>query len=64
MRAAIRSPRRRDRVVQAELIGIDKRGRRHFHSIPWGDIPAWPFLGISDEDEDALMAAIEKWIGG
>lgn len=44
------------------FMGIDKRGRRHFHSIPWGDIPARPFLGISAEDEENVMAAIEEWL--
>lgn len=44
------------------FMGIDKRGRRHFHSIPWGDIPARPFLGISDEDEENVMAAVKEWM--
>ncbi|MEL7113988.1 MAG: phage virion morphogenesis protein [Pseudomonadota bacterium] len=30
--------------------------------IPWGDIPARPFLGISDEDETGLRAAVEEWL--
>ena len=31
--------------------GSDKRGR----SIPWGDIPARPFLGISDADRVSIL---------
>lgn len=30
--------------------------------IPWGDIPARPFLGISDDDEAALIAIVEEWL--
>ncbi|MFD2174844.1 phage virion morphogenesis protein [Rhodobacter lacus] len=44
------------------FMGLDKRGRRHFHSILWGDIPARPFLGISSADEEAVIAAIEEWL--
>lgn len=30
--------------------------------IPWGNIPARPFLGISDEDEANLYATVEEWL--
>ncbi|PKP85827.1 MAG: phage virion morphogenesis protein [Alphaproteobacteria bacterium HGW-Alphaproteobacteria-2] len=30
--------------------------------IPWGDIPARPFLGLSDDDESALIAIVEEWL--
>lgn len=48
------------------FIGKDKLGRDHVHSIPWGDIPARPFLGVSEDDQaeildtisDALAAAL------
>lgn len=43
-------------------IGKDKRGRDHFHSIPWGDIPARPFLGISDEDRTGILKIVEEWL--
>lgn len=43
-------------------IGKDKRGRDHFHSIPWGDIPARPFLGVSDEDRTGIGEIVEEWI--
>lgn len=47
-------------------IGKDKKGRDHFHHLPWGDIPARPFIGLSDDDQtnildiisDALAAAL------
>ncbi|WP_323780131.1 phage virion morphogenesis protein [Thalassovita sp.] len=31
-------------------------------SIPWGDIPARPFLGLSDDDQDAITAAVGEWL--
>ena len=39
--------------------GSDKRGR----PIPWGDIPARPFLGLSEEDRTAIGAIVEEWLG-
>ena len=39
--------------------GTDARGR----PIPWGDIPARPVLGISDEDIAAIRADIADWLG-
>ncbi len=32
--------------------------------IPWGNIPARPFLGLSDDDERAVVKIVEKAIGG
>ena len=31
-------------------------------AIPWGDIPARPFLGIDDTDSDVIVAAVSDWI--
>lgn len=31
-------------------------------SIPWGDIPARPFLGLSDDDQDAITQAVGEWL--
>ncbi len=39
--------------------GTNARGR----PIPWGDIPARPFLGISDDDRDAIGEIVGEWIG-
>lgn len=36
--------------------GTDKHGR----SIPWGDIPARPFLGISEQDSLSILDIIEE----
>lgn len=44
-------------------IGKDSKGRDHFHSIPWGDIPARPFLGISEDDRTNVVAIVDEWIG-
>ena len=35
---------------------------RNGTSIPWGTIPARPFIGVSDEDETALVDLIEDWL--
>lgn len=31
-------------------------------SIPWGDIPARPFVGIGPEDENAILDTIEDYL--
>ena len=33
-------------------------------SIPWGDIPARPILGVSDQDRSNIAATIEEWLTG
>lgn len=33
-------------------------------SIPWGTIPARPFIGISDHDQLMLIDIIEEYLGG
>lgn len=38
--------------------GTDARGG----SIPWGNIPARPFLGVSDTDGVAILQTIEEWL--
>jgi phage virion morphogenesis protein len=30
--------------------------------IPWGPIPARPFLGVSEEDRSNILAAIDEWL--
>lgn len=30
--------------------------------IPWGPIPARPFIGVSDEDETAVVATVDEWL--
>lgn len=32
------------------------------HPIPWGDIPARPFLGVSEEDRIGIILALEDWL--
>lgn len=32
-------------------------------SLPWGDIPARPFLGLSDADRSAIVEELEEWLG-
>lgn len=43
------------------FIGKDKKGRDHFHSIPWGNIPARPFLGVSQQDEIDILDILAEW---
>jgi len=31
-------------------------------SIPWGNIPARPFLGISDQDRLNIAGIVEEWL--
>lgn len=44
------------------FMGKDKRGRDHFHHLPWGNIPARPFLGLSRADEGELIRIAEDWL--
>lgn len=44
------------------FMGKDKLGRDHFHHIPWGDIPARPFLGVSDSDREGILAIVAEYI--
>jgi phage virion morphogenesis protein len=45
-------------------IGRDKNGRDFMMSIPWGDIPARPYLGVGQTDIDAIVATVEEYLGG
>jgi len=40
------------------------KSQDYFFPIPWGDIPARPFLGISEEDRTGIIATIEEWLDG
>jgi len=31
-------------------------------SIPWGTIPARPFIGLSDDDQSNIIAELEEWL--
>lgn len=42
--------------------GTDKNGRAFSGSSPWGDIPARPFLGISEQDSRDILAEIAEAI--
>lgn len=41
-------------------IGLNRKGRRYFVPIPWGDIIARPFLGVGPGDEKAIAAIIAE----
>jgi len=43
-------------------IGKDSKGRDHFHSIPWGRIPARPFIGVSENDRTNILDTIQEWL--
>lgn len=38
--------------------GATRTGR----PIPWGDVPARPFLGISDSDREGIIATVAEWL--
>lgn len=40
--------------------GQDAMGR----SIPWGDIPARPFLGLSESDRTGIIEIVAEWLEG
>jgi phage gpG-like protein len=44
----------------------DKRPRSqdYFFPIPWGNIPARPFIGLSEEDETGLLDIVTEWLDG
>ena len=44
------------------FMGKDKLGRDHFHHLPWGNIPARPFLGFSDEDRAGILDIVTETI--
>lgn len=43
---------------KAGASGHNRRGS----PIPWGDIPARPYLGLSAEDETEVLAIVEEWL--
>ena len=38
--------------------------RDYFFHLPWGDIPARPFLGVSEEDRANVLEIIDEWMNG
>ena len=43
-------------------IGKDKNGRDFFMTIPWGDIPARPFLGVGPTDRENILETITEYL--
>lgn len=43
-------------------IGKNKKGRSYFMPIPWGNIPARPYLGVGTADSQAIVETIEDWL--
>ena len=42
--------------------GVDKNGRPFSGAAPWADIPARPFIGVSQTDEANLKDLIGEWL--
>lgn len=40
------------------------KSQDYFFSIPWGNIPARPFLGISEEDRSNIVDIVTEWLDG
>ena len=45
------------------FMGKDKLGRDHFHHLPWGNIPARPYIGVSEADEGEILELADAWLG-
>ena len=43
-------------------IGRSKKGRDFFMTIPWGDIPPRPFLGIGPDDETGILETVRDYL--
>ncbi|QEW21221.1 phage virion morphogenesis protein [Marinibacterium anthonyi] len=43
-------------------IGVNEKGRRYFMPIPWGNIPARPFLGVDKDDETGLLELVTEYL--
>ena len=43
-------------------IGKNKKGRDHFHSIPFGNIPARPYIGLSESDRSGVLDIVGEWL--
>jgi phage virion morphogenesis protein len=46
---------------QSQGVGFVKEHIRHV-AIPWGDIPARPWLGLSTDDEAAILSLLEEYL--
>lgn len=44
------------------IFTTDERGRDHSHLIPWGDIPARPFIGLSLADEASIHDIVAEFL--
>lgn len=40
------------------------KSQDYFMTIPWDDIPARPFLGISAQDQTYVLEAVDEWLAG
>lgn len=39
-----------------------QKSQDYFFPIPWGNIPARPFLGLSDADRSAIIDIVTEWL--
>jgi phage virion morphogenesis protein len=49
-------------AIQAAVMQFGAAKGSLGNSSPWGNIPARPFLGISNEDQTALVEELEDWL--
>ena len=47
-------------AVQAAMMHFG--GTRSEHPNLWGDIPARPFLGLSDQDRSNIVEVVHEWL--
>ncbi|GAB5433145.1 MAG: phage virion morphogenesis protein [Epibacterium sp.] len=55
-------------AIQAAVMQFGARqgafaGNSRGGPLPWGNIPARPFLGVSDDDHNAIVGELEEWLG-
>ena len=48
-------------AVQAAMMNFG--GTKSAFPNLWGDIPARPFIGLSEDDETAIVETVEDWLG-
>ena len=42
--------------------GVSKKGRAYSGGTPWGNIPARPFIGLSDNDRTNILDTVAEWL--
>lgn len=49
-------------AIQAAVMQFGAKKGAFGKNVPWGDIPARPFLGVSAEDRTNIIEEIDEWL--